>query len=88
MKLGLGHLENSRTFYSPKGNQTVIRDTFTPQFDPPQQESIKEIKLKIEEVTTDQSFEEVIVDKTFEEVIEENILIKNRKNKNERPTKN
>ncbi len=27
MKFGLGPLENSRTFYSPKGNQTIIRDT-------------------------------------------------------------
>ena len=88
MKFKLAPTENSRTFYTNKGTQTIIRDTFTPQFDPPQQEPIQEIKSKIEEVIIDQSFEEVIVDKTFEEVIEENILIKNRKNKNERPTKN
>ena len=70
MKFKLAPTENSRTFYTNKGTQTIIRDTFTPQFDPPQQEPIKEIKSKIEEV------------------IEKNILIKNIKNKNERPTKN
>ena len=75
MKFKLAPTENSRTFYTNKGTQTIIRDTFTPQFDPPQQEPIKEIKSKI-------------ADKIIEEVIEKNILIKNIKNKNERPTKN
>jgi hypothetical protein len=88
MKFKLAPTENSRTFYTNKGTQTIIRDTFTPQFDPPQQEPIQEIKSKIEEVIIDQPFKEVIADKTFEEVIEKNILIKNIKNKNERPTKN
>ena len=48
MKLKLGPLENSRTFYSPKGNQTVIRDTVTPQFNPPQPEPVKEAEPEVE----------------------------------------
>jgi hypothetical protein len=47
MKLKLGPLENSRTFYSPKGNQTVIRDTFTPQINPTQPELFQETKPEI-----------------------------------------
>ena len=45
MKLKLGPFENSRTFYSNQGNQTVIRDTFTKQIDSPQPEPIKEEEI-------------------------------------------
>ena len=36
MKFKLGPLENARTFYSPKGNTTVVRDTIVTQVNPPQ----------------------------------------------------
>jgi hypothetical protein len=45
MKFELGPLENSRTFYLPKGNQTIIRDVVVNQTPPP--EPIKEV---VEEV--------------------------------------
>lgn len=90
MKYKLDPTENNRTFYTNKGTQTIIRDTFTRQFDSPkQQESIEEIKLKIEEVIIDQPFKEINTDKIIKKVIEKNnIKIKNTNNKNERPTKN
>lgn len=54
MKLGLGPLENSRTFYSPKGNQTVIRDTSVPQQNVPQP--------KVEEIVIDEPTLEIIAE--------------------------
>ena len=74
MKLKLGPLENSRTFYSPKGNQTVIRDTATPQFNHPQPEPEVEVKMS-DEPTLDILAEEIPAPKTT-------------KKKNERPTEN
>ncbi len=54
MKLGLGPLENSRTFYSPKGNQTVIRDISVPQQNVPQP--------KVEEIVIDEPTLEIIAE--------------------------
>lgn len=54
MKLGLGPLENSRTFYSPKGNQTVIRDISVPQQNTPQS--------KVEEIVVDEPTLEIIAE--------------------------
>ena len=56
MKFGLGPLENSRTFYSPKGNQTIIRDVVVNQTPPPEP-----IKEEVEEHI------ESIVEETIEE---------------------
>lgn len=80
MKLKLGPLENSRTFYSPKGNQTVIRDTSTPQFNHFQPEPVKEAEPEVEvkmsgEPTLDILAEEIPAPKTT-------------KNTNGRSTKN
>lgn len=41
MKFRLGTFENSRTFYSPQGSQTIIRDTVINQSISP--EPIKEV---------------------------------------------
>jgi len=79
MKLGLGPLENSRTFYSPKGNQTVIRDTYTPQVNAPQPEPVKEIEPEVE---VKMSGEPTL------EILAENPAPKNTRKKNERPTEN
>jgi hypothetical protein len=79
MKFGLGPLENSRTFYSPKGNQTVIRDTFTPQVNFHQPEPVKE---------TEQVVEETVVDEPTLEIIAEQPAPKNTRKKNERSTEN
>jgi hypothetical protein len=79
MKLRLGPLENSRTFYSPKGNQTVIRDTFTPQVNSCQPEPVKE---------TEPVVEETVVDEPTLEIIAEQPAPKNIRKKNERPTEN
>ena len=79
MKLGLGHLENSRTFYSPKGNQTVIRDTFTPQVNSCQPEPVKE---------TEPVVEETVVEELTLEIIAEQSAPKTLKKKNERSTEN
>jgi len=79
MKFGLGPLENSRTFYSPKGNQTVIRDTSVPQRNTPQPEPIKE---------TESVAEEIVIDEPTLEIIAEQPAPKTPKKKNERPTKN
>ena len=67
MKLKLGPFENSRTFYSNQGNQTIIRDTFTKQIDHCQPEPIKE--------------EEIIEEKPQVEEIEQEVKIplKNKK---------
>jgi hypothetical protein len=80
MKFGLGPFENSRTFYSPKGNQTIIRDTVTPQLNTPQHEPVKEAEPEVEvkmsgEPTLDILAEEIPAPKTT-------------KKKNERPTEN
>jgi hypothetical protein len=79
MKLRLGPLENSRTFYSPKGNQTVIRDTFTPQVNSHQPEPVKE---------TEPVVEETVVDEPTLEIIAEQPAPKNTRKKNERSTEN
>jgi len=79
MKLRLGPLENSRTFYSPKGNQTVIRDTFTPQVNSHQPEPVKEIEPEVE---VKMSGEPTL------EILAENPAPKNTRKKNERPTEN
>jgi len=79
MKLRLGPLENSRTFYSPKGNQTVIRDTFTPQVNSHQPEPVKETKPVVEET---------VVEESTLEIIAEIPALKTLKKKNERPTEN
>ena len=50
MKFKLGPLENARTFYSPKGNTTVIRDTVVSQVNPPQPEQIEPEPTKEEVV--------------------------------------
>ena len=79
MKFGLGPLENSRTFYSPKGNQTVIRDTSVPQRNIPQPEPVKE---------TEPIVEEIVVDEPTLEILAEIPAPKTLKKKNERSTKN
>jgi hypothetical protein len=62
MKFGLGPFENSRTFYSTKGNQTVIRDTVTPQFDPPQPEPVKEAEPEVEVIMSGEPTLEIIAE--------------------------
>jgi hypothetical protein len=79
MKLKLGPLENSRTFYSSKGNQTVIRDTFVNQTPPPQPEPVKEIEPEVE---IKMSGEPTL------EILAEDPALKTTKKKNERPTEN
>jgi len=79
MKLKLGPLENSRTFYSPKGNQTVIRDTVVNQTPPSQSEPVKEAEPEIE---IKMSGEPTL------EILAENPAPKTTKKKNERPTEN
>jgi hypothetical protein len=79
MKLKLGPLENSRTFYSPKGNQTVIRDTFVNQTPPPQPEPVKETKPEVE---VKMGGEPTL------EILAENPAPKNTRKKNERSTEN
>ena len=69
MKFGLGPLENKRTFYSPKGNQTIIRDTVVTQITIPQPESVQEVEPEIEvkmsgEPTLDILAEEIPASKT------------------------
>ena len=54
MKFGLGPLENKRTFYSPKGNQTIIRDTYTPQVNSPQPEPVKETEPEVETIVNEE----------------------------------
>jgi len=79
MKLKLGPLENSRTFYSSKGNQTVIRDTFINQTPPPQPEPVKEAEPEVE---IKMSGEPTL------EILAEDPALKTTKKKNERPTEN
>ncbi len=79
MKLRLGPLENSRTFYSPKGNQTVIRDTFTPQINPPQPEPVKETEPEVEVIMSGEPTLEIIA---------ETPAPKKTKKTNERPSEN
>lgn len=79
MKFGLGPFENRRTFYSPKGNQTVIRDTVTPQLDLSQSEPVTE---------TEPVVDEIIIDEPTLETIAETSALKTPKKKNERPTEN
>jgi hypothetical protein len=79
MKLGLGPLENSRTFYSPKGNQTVIRDISVPQQNIPQPEPVKEAESVIEET---------IIDEPTLEIITEQPVLNTLKKTNGRSTKN
>jgi len=79
MKLKLGPLENSRTFYSPKGNQTVIRDTVTPQFNPPQHEPVKEAEPEVEVIISGEPTLEILAEETAP---------KNIKKSNGRSTKN
>jgi hypothetical protein len=79
MKLRLGPLENSRTFYSPKGNQTVIRDTYIPQSNPPQQEPVKEAEPEVEVIMSGEPTLEIIA---------ETPAPKKTKKTNERPSEN
>jgi hypothetical protein len=79
MKFGLGPFENSRTFYSNKGTQTVIRDTVTPQFDPPQPEPVKEAEPEVEVIMSGEPTLEILAEETAP---------KNIKKSNERSTKN
>jgi hypothetical protein len=79
MKLKLGPLENSRTFYSLKGNQTVIRDTHTPQVNPPQPEPVKETEPEVEVKMSDEPTLEIIAEQPAP---------KNTRKKNERSTEN
>ncbi len=79
MKLKLGPLENSRTFYSPKGNQTVIRDTFINQTLPPQPEPVKETEPEIEVKMSGEPTLEILAEKP---------ALKNTKKPNERSTEN
>jgi hypothetical protein len=79
MKFGLGPLENSRTFYSNKGTQTVIRDTITPQFDPPQPEPVKEAEPEVEVIMSEEPTLEIIA---------ETPAPKKTKKTNERPSEN
>jgi hypothetical protein len=61
MKFGLGQFENSRTFYSPKGNQTIIRDVVVNQTPPPEpiKEEVKEyIEPIVEETIEEPKIEE------------------------------
>jgi len=80
MKFGLGPLENKRTFYSPQGNQTIIRDTVVPQINPPQPEPIQEIEPEIEVKMSGEP--------TLDILAEEKPAPKTTKKTNERPTKN
>ena len=77
MKFGLGPLENKRTFYSPKGNQTIIRDTVVPQNNTPQPEPVKE---------TEPVVEETVIEESTLEIIAEIPALKTLKKKNERST--
>jgi hypothetical protein len=79
MKLKLGPLENSRTFYSPKGNQTVIRDTFINQTLPPQPEPVKEAEPEVEVKMSEEPTLEILAEKPSPKTISK---------KNERPTEN
>jgi hypothetical protein len=79
MKLKLGPLENSRTFYSPKGNQTVIRDTFINQTLPPQPEPVKEAEPEVEVKMSEEPTLEILAEKPAPKTISK---------KNERPTEN
>jgi hypothetical protein len=79
MKFGLGPLENKRTFYSPKGNQTIIRDTVVPQITIPQPDSIQEVEPEIEIKMNGEPTLEILA---------ENPAPKNTRKKNERPTEN
>jgi len=79
MKLKLGPLENSRTFYSVKGNQTVIRDTYTPQVNPPQPEPVKETEPVVEVIVNEEPTLEITAEETAP---------KTTKKTNERSTKN
>ena len=79
MKFKLGPLENTRTFYTPKGNTTVIRDTFVNQTPSPQPEPVKETEHKVE---VKMSGEPTL------EILAENPALKTPKKKNERSTEN
>jgi len=47
MKFRLGSLENARTFFTPKGNTTIIRDTVVNQTPPPQPETLPEPEIDV-----------------------------------------
>ena len=47
MKFRLGPLENARTFFTPKGNTTIIRDTVVNQTPPPQPETLPEPEIEV-----------------------------------------
>ena len=59
MKHRLGAFENIRTFHSPLGNQTIIRDTVVNQIPPP--EPIKEIVEEVIQEITEPIIEEPVV---------------------------
>jgi hypothetical protein len=60
MKHRLGAFENIRTFYSPLGNQTIVRDTVVNQTPPP--EPIKEV--------VEEAIQEIV-----EPIIEEPVVV-------------
>ena len=47
MKFRLGPLENARTFFTPKGNTTIIRDTVVNQTPSPQPETLPEPEIEV-----------------------------------------
>jgi hypothetical protein len=63
MKFKLGPLENARTFYSPKGNTTVVRDTVVTQINPPQPEPTPEVEPEMGVVMSEEPTLEIIVEK-------------------------
>jgi hypothetical protein len=79
MKFGLGPLENKRTFYSPKGNQTIIRDTVVPQNNTPQPKPVKETEPEVEVIVNEEPTLEITAEETAP---------KTTKKTNERSTKN
>jgi len=76
MKFKLGLFENARTFFSTKGNTTVIRDTFVNQTPPTHPEPIKDVEIEVEEIINKEPTPEILV--------EETLTPKNTKKKNER----
>jgi hypothetical protein len=79
MKFKLGPLENARTFYSLKGNTTVVRDTFVNQTPSPQPEPVKETEPEIEVKMSGEPTLEILAEKP---------ALKNTKKPNERSTEN
>jgi len=66
MKFRLGPLENARTFYTPKGNTTIIKDTVVNQTPPPQPEPQPETlpEPEIEVVMSGEPTLEILAEET------------------------